>query len=832
MIGKLERGWNQVMKAEGIVLKTRDVYGSMKEKMDTFIHKVLLNPTMIMIAFAFLLGRAVMLDEMTPFGLPFFATIYMLKRKKSILVILAMLVGSVSNIPFHSVYLLVGVFFFFLFEKIYGVTSETWTKRLPIAVLSASVASRFALLIGMDKGIAWLDVALVTVEGLLVGLLTLIFIHSLPQLYIQKRKQPLRTEEVISFLILLASIMTGTIGWFVFDLSVENILARYIVLLFAFVSGAAMGSTVGVVIGLILGFSNINNLYQLSLLAFSGLLGGLLREGKKIGVTFGLFIGTLLIGLYSAPFEQVNQMVSETLVSIALFLLTPRQVTNKLASYIPGTQEYASEEQQYLRKLRDVTAHRIEQFSTLFRTLSNSFKDPVLFQDESKQTREVDLFLSNITEKTCQTCFRKKYCWSTHFNTTYDFMKDIMMECEKSQSKSLPLALSREWEKHCVKPAKVIQMVEDEISYYRMNQDLKKQVLESRKLVSDQLKGISQVMENFAEEIKRERANLYEQEEEIIEMFEHHGIDIEHLEIYCAQKGNIDIEITMYEDGLGIAEKIIAPMLSDLFDETIEIKREERKNESDLYTFSLGSTQAFVLETGIASAAKGGGFISGDSHSTIEIGTGKIALAISDGMGNGERAHAESHETIQLLQKILQSGIDEQIAIQSVNSILSLRTTDEIFSTLDLVMVDLQKATAKFLKVGSSPSFIKRGQTVHMVTSTNLPIGIFNEVDVDVETEQLKAGDLLVMMSDGVYDAPKFAANKDIWLKRKIREMQTNDPQEVADLIMEEVIRSQSGQIADDMTIVVAKIKRNIPKWAAIPAYQAPTYRKKRVSSL
>lgn len=273
-------------------------------------------------------------------------------------------------------------------------------------------------------------------------------------------------------------------------------------------------------------------------------------------------------------------------------------------------------------------------------------------------------------------------------------------------------------------------------------------------------------------------------------------------------------------------------MLSDLFDETIEIKREERKNESDLYTFSLGSTQAFVLETGIASAAKGGGFISGDSHSTIEIGTGKIALAISDGMGNGERAHAESHETIQLLQKILQSGIDEQIAIQSVNSILSLRTTDEIFSTLDLVMVDLQKATAKFLKVGSSPSFIKRGQTVHMVTSTNLPIGIFNEVDVDVETEQLKAGDLLVMMSDGVYDAPKFAANKDIWLKRKIREMQTNDPQEVADLIMEEVIRSQSGQIADDMTIVVAKIKRNIPKWAAIPAYQAPTYRKKRVSSL
>ena len=31
---------------------------------------------------------------------------------------------------------------------------------------------------------------------------------------------------------------------------------------------------------------------------------------------------------------------------------------------------------------------------------------------------------------------------------------------------------------------------------------------------------------------------------------------------------------------------------------------------------------------------------------------GKYAIAISDGMGNGERAHYESKETLQLLQKI------------------------------------------------------------------------------------------------------------------------------------------------------------------------------------
>ncbi len=34
---------------------------------------------------------------------------------------------------------------------------------------------------------------------------------------------------------------------------------------------------------------------------------------------------------------------------------------------------------------------------------------------------------------------------------------------------------------------------------------------------------------------------------------------------------------------------------------------------------------------------------------------------------------------------------------------------------------------------------------------------------------------------------------------------------------MEEVIRTSSGFIDDDMTVTVAKIKHNTPKWASIP---------------
>src|SRR5699024_6537748 len=104
---------------------------------------------------------------------------------------------------------------------------------------------------------------------------------------------------------------------------------------------------------------------------------------------------------------------------------------------------------------------------------------------------------------------------------------------------------------------------------------------------------------------------------------------------------------------------------------------------------AFGSAKQYVVETGVASAAKGGGIISGDSYVTMELGAGKYAMAISDGMGNGERAQEESRETLRLLQQILQTGIPERVAIKTINSILSLRTTDEMFATLDLAMVNL-----------------------------------------------------------------------------------------------------------------------------------------------
>ncbi|MEH7093594.1 stage II sporulation protein E [Neobacillus vireti] len=772
----------------------------------------------LLVLVGFLLGRALILAKLTPFCLPFFASVYLIKRDRAPLALIGLIVGA-STISLGNAAFTFAVTVLFL--TIYRM-SEKWltneVRSLPFFVGIILGVGKLIESFILSRQLTLYDLMMVGVQASLAFILTLIFLQSIPLLTLNKRRQLLKTEEIVCLIIMLASIMSGTIGWKVYDMSIEHIMSRYLVLVFSFIAGATVGSTVGVVTGLIFSLASVSSFYHMSLLAFSGVLGGLLKEGKKIGVSIGLFIATLLIGMYGEGGGSILQTVLETLSAILLFLLTPQALTSRLAKYIPGTPEHTAEQQKYMRKMRDVTAQRVSQFSGVFHALSKSFSQMEVMQEDEEENREMDYFMSNVTERTCQTCFKKEQCWAKNFNTTYASMEEIIHEMDQNDGNVSP-RMAREWEKICSRPKKVYETIGQQLTFFQANLKLKKQVRESRKLVAEQLLGVSEVMDNFAKEIQRERENHYKQEEQIMEAIQDFGIQIEQVEIYSLEPGNVDIEMTVpFCNGHGECDKLIAPMLSDILGETIIVNREEcAVLPHELCNVNFRSSKAYTVDTGVAHAAKDGGLVSGDSYSTIELGLGKFAIAISDGMGNGERAHYESSETLQLLQKILQSGIEEKVAIKSVNSILSLRTTDEIFSTLDLAMIDLKDASARFLKIGSTPSFIKRGNKVIKIQASNLPMGILQEFEVDVVSEQLKAGDLLIMMSDGVFEGPKHVENYDLWMKRKVQELETDDPQEVADLIMEEVIRSRSGLIDDDMTVTVAKIKHNTPKWASIP---------------
>lgn len=773
--------------------------------------------TFLLIGIALLLGRAVILDSLMPFAIAYFAVIYFLRKDIYGWIAVALVAGSFLAVEPSPLWIAMEIIVLFLMLRGLEAYEKAELSTAPILVFAATLLVQlFSALI--HESLSWYAFTMVLVEAALAFVLTLVFIHALPVLTMSKKTATLRHEEIICVMILLASVMTGAVGWTLYGMSAEHVMSRYMLLLFAMAGGAPLGASVGVVAGLILSLANFGAVVQMSMLAFAGLLAGLLREGGKMATAFGMLLGTSILTVYIGSQADVMNSTWESVAAAVLLLLTPRSIIRTISRYVPGTNEHVKSQHEYAKRVRDVTANRVSQFSEVFRQLSRSFGQ-FSGSEATKPTKEDELehFMNAVAAQSCASCHRQQACWNKKYFHTHKMVTE-MIEAVQVGKLSTGGDMPRSWTSHCLKAGQVATVMRHQYELYQHHMRWKKQLYDSRQLVTDQLLGVSLIMEDLSKEIKREGQTLHLQEEQIREAVEGLGLSIQGINIVNLEEGNVDIEVYhTFGKGFDECRKIIAPLLSDIMGEHIAVKHEQLPEKSgDPHLVTFGSAKQYEVETGVAGAAKGGDLLSGDSFSLVELSNGKFAVAISDGMGNGERARQESSAALSILQQLLQSGMDEKLAVKSVNSVLLLRSSDEVFATVDLAIMDLYTAQTTFMKIGSTPSFIKRGTEVIPVAAGNLPIGILQEIDVDFVSMQLLPGDTLVMMSDGIYDAPGHAVNKEMWMKRIISEMKTDDPQEMADMLLETVVRHHEGDILDDMTVLVTRIDKHLPEWTSL----------------
>lgn len=764
----------------------------------------------------FLLGKAMILNELSPFAIAYFAVIAFMRRDYIIPVGAALLAGSLfAPFPVPLIVASEIAIFYLLFRGLESYDRAELSYAPTMVFTTTFMVKLFAVVIG--PSFSWYAMLMLTMDSVLSFVLTLVFIQAIPIFTYRKKKFNLKNEEILCLIILLASVMTGAVGWTIQSLSVEHMLSRYLILIFALVGGAPLGASVGVITGLILSLADMSAVYQMSLLAFAGMLAGMLREGKRAAVALGMLLGSSILSIYLGGPGDVMNSLWETCAAIVLFMLTPKSMLTAISKYVPGTQDHTKSQHEYAKRIRDVTAERVTRFSQVFRQLSRSFDQMSGAGEPVQNEGGMEHFMNAVAEGTCSGCFKKAQCWDSKFIQTYKYMTDVMSSIEANpemSGKQIPV----EWNRVCAKPEEVLEVMRAQYGLHQHNMQWKRQIIDSRQLVAEQLSGVSQVMEDLAKEIQRESEEMVQQEEQIRDALESLGLSIHSIEIINLEAGNVEIEIVhAYTRGFDECRKMIAPLISDVLDEHIAVLNESMLDpRQGLATVTFGSAKTFEITTGVAAAAKGGDVMSGDSFSTVELGNGTFAVALSDGMGNGERARMESSAALNILEQLLQSGMDEKLAIKSVNSVLMLRSPEEMYATVDMALIDEYTAETTFMKIGSTPSFIKRGQEVIQVSASNLPIGIIKDIEVDLVTVQLQPGDVLIMMTDGIYDAPGYAVNKELWMKRLIQEIDSDDPQEVADCLLESVIRYQQNEIYDDMTVIVGKIEHYRPEWATL----------------
>lgn len=203
------------------------------------------------------------------------------------------------------------------------------------------------------------------------------------------------------------------------------------------------------------------------------------------------------------------------------------------------------------------------------------------------------------------------------------------------------------------------------------------------------------------------------------------------------------------------------------------------------------------------------GTINGDCCGWQDIGEGRLAMIVSDGMGKGKKAASESLMVIKTIMALLRSGATVDQTLKMINSVMLIKDDEDSYATVDLAIVDKRWGRVRFYKIGAAPTLIRRREKVEEVSLSAVPLGIVNGLKVRYMETSIKRGDWIIMMSDGVSDGGAVGLSREpflTYLKEAASKIRSDDPKVMSRLLINHAADSYIGRERDDMTVMVAKI--------------------------
>lgn len=657
-----------------------------------------------------------------------------------------------------------------------------------------------------------------------------IFVSSISLIKEFETKKAFTIEEVMGTSLLIAIAISAFGDLNIFGFSIKNILSILIVLILGWKNGILVGATGGITIGVVLGIIGGSEPVMIAVYAVSGMIAGLLNRFGRIGVVVGFILGNVVIA-YAANGNSVPLIMFQEILIASLGLLAiPKRIQINIEDLFGTTKLLPETTGRSLEENKD-TVYKLNSISETIFDMAESYQEAaatILSEEELKQQERsnIEIFMEEF--KNNLDGLEDNMLYDTMCYISEEFMMDIfeiLLEKDIITEKDFINVLAKHnqyivgFEDTSKKAQEDVYKIVKALNYsYRVSKlsfIWKKKMDESKKNVSAGLKGVSEAISKMAVEIdKKEEDSFADEKEEIIKLLEQKEIFIKDINIKRANSGRYTVsvytDICENVDGTQCNIKKIGKIVSKVLNEKMIIQDQEcglRINKKEC-KFTYLSEDKYKVQVGIAKSTKAGSPVSGDSSIHIKLNDGKYLLALSDGKGSGPEAMKSSKIAIKMLERLLTAGFEKDVSMKLINSTLSANTSEDMFATLDIQILDLFNGNMEFIKNSACPTYIKRNGEVQLLKAVSLPTGILTNVDLVVYDYDLQDGDILVMCSDGIIDSNKEYLNKQVWLKYLLEDIQIDDAQKIADIIIGEAIDNDFGVQKDDMTVIVAKITK------------------------
>ncbi len=430
----------------------------------------------------------------------------------------------------------------------------------------------------------------------------------------------------------------------------------------------------------------------------------------------------------------------------------------------------------------------LQSLSSVFYTLSNRISTPGIY--------EVRILCEKSFKIYCKKCQQFSFCWDKNYERTSDIMNKLANAVAKNGCADSDF-IPGDFFKTCPNAIKAIS--ELNLSHARMLEDAAR--TNKTEVFALDYEDMAKLLELTAEEAAEE----YECDEilsdEVRKAAREMKLFFTGLAVFGKRRK------TLVAGGVDISSvSLSSSEICSKFEESCGIKLTvpEFTIDGDYVTMTARSARRISVECERSSLKKENETVNGDSAASFFNKEDYFYSIISDGMGSGVDAAMTSRTTCIFLEKMLSAGNRKNVVLKMLNNFIRHKNL-ECFATVDMLEIDLLNSTAIFIKSGAAASYIIRDKKLFKIASNSLPIGITRRINAEEIKFELKANDLIVMISDGISQS----FEDGVWLAGLLSSEidPAGDLGEISGIILEAA--RVNNKRSDDMTVSVIRIRDN-----------------------
>lgn len=398
---------------------------------------------------------------------------------------------------------------------------------------------------------------------------------------------------------------------------------------------------------------------------------------------------------------------------------------------------------------------------------------------------------SDVAKSFCTKCSDREICFSALGSDTKEVLIP-MAESALNRGKVTILDMPPFITSRCSNMHSLANCINSGADAYRKRMNDAKMFDSCKSMMSEQFAGVALVLDALAE-ASAEQVSFCGDEVEILksELLKHNIVASE--VVICGEDASLSATLLLRQ--CDVQKAMLGKIVSRVLRCKMEIARVSDRGE--LRVVVLECSPTFEVAYGISQKKYDDDDVCGDSTSVLCPSRTRRLFAICDGMGHGQSACEASQNAIRMIESFYRAGIESTIVLNLVNKLLKI-SADDVFSALDIAVLDVQSGGLDVIKSASASSFIIRKENIEMLSCNSAPMGIVDDVGAVTSRYQLFDGDMLLMMSDGVFDM--LEANG---VAEMIDSLNTTNPQTLADEILKKALENGAR---DDCTVLAMRL--------------------------